>query len=748
MKFELVLKVSKRISAQQVQDLTEISIPQASVGTQPMHIKATAAYRYELMDQATRQKVSPQTALRRGKDLEVLLNDQTVLRIEGFFDIPAGDWPVQYWAGNGEAVIGNGLIEGSMQALPAQAVANMDYYIMWPLSDAELQVASAVTGATESAGLVPVAALPGWTGALAAVGLAGAASGGGGGGEGGANTVTPTAAMQAILEDSSSAGGARNADNLRVGLAQFQAVATKVNAALLLKYQEAVLKTTTFSNPPTTAQVQAIIDKVNADALAGLSAILEDSSSDAGSRNADANKVNADQLNSVAVNVDAGLLSKYQAAIAATTSFSNPPTVAQVQAVIDKVNADAIAGLKAILEDSSSGAGAHNADATKVSLEQLNSVAVNVDAGLLSKYQAGIAESTTFSNPPTLSQVQAIVDKVNADAIAGLSAILEDSSSNAGAHNADATQVSLEQLNLVAVNVDPVLLFEYQSAIAVATDFSNPPTVAQVQAVIDKVNADAIAGLSAILEDSSATGGAHNADGVPVSLDLLKSVADNVDPALLSQYQAAIASNTTFSRPPTVSEVQAVVDKVNADALAAKVNADALAAKNAILEDSTSAGGHHNADGTKVTAAQLDAVASNVDSTLIAEYQAAIAATTSFSNPPTVAQVQAIIDKVNADALAAKNANDSSSDGQDHTPPATPNAALTTDSGSSGSDGITNSGAITAPTNTEAGATLEYRVKKDSGAFSSWSGSYTPPCDRWHGRWGLHRGSAANGRGG
>ena len=57
---------------------------------------------------------------------------------------------------------------------------------------------------------------------------------------------------------------------------------------------------------------------------------------------------------------------------------------------------------------------------------------------------------------------------------------------------------------------------------------------------------------------------------------------------------------------------------------------------------------------------------------------------------------------------------------------ATPNAALTTDSGTLNNDGITNSGAITAPTNAEAGATVEYRVKKDAGSFGNW-GAYTPP---------------------
>ncbi|OYU11517.1 MAG: hypothetical protein CFE38_11490 [Comamonadaceae bacterium PBBC1] len=63
----------------------------------------------------------------------------------------------------------------------------------------------------------------------------------------------------------------------------------------------------------------------------------------------------------------------------------------------------------------------------------------------------------------------------------------------------------------------------------------------------------------------------------------------------------------------------------------------------------------------------------------------------------------------------------------DATQPATSNAALTTDSGSSGSDGITNSASLTAPTNTETGATVAYRVQAGAGSFGSWSSTYTAP---------------------
>ena len=68
-----------------------------------------------------------------------------------------------------------------------------------------------------------------------------------------------------------------------------------------------------------------------------------------------------------------------------------------------------------------------------------------------------------------------------------------------------------------------------------------------------------------------------------------------------------------------------------------------------VLEDSASTGGASNANSTAVTFSQLtDTGVTGLDSANTAAYQAAIASETGFSNPPTVAEVQAIIDTVNA----------------------------------------------------------------------------------------------------
>ena len=71
-----------------------------------------------------------------------------------------------------------------------------------------------------------------------------------------------------------------------------------------------------------------------------------------------------------------------------------------------------------------------------------------------------------------------------------------------------------------------------------------------------------------------------------------------------------------------------------------------------VLEDSASTGGSSNANGVAVTDDQLTLVAERVlagSNIMEARYQAAIQAETGFSNLPTTAEVQAIIDAENAD---------------------------------------------------------------------------------------------------
>ena len=256
-------------------------------------------------------------------------------------------------------------------------------------------------------------------------------------------------------------------------------------------------------------------------------------------------------------------------------AFSDPATAAEVQAMVDAVNTE-VAVLEAVLEDSASPDGAANADGMPVTAAQLDAVAESVGPALEAAYQAAIAAAIELSNPPAAEEVQALIDGVNAmnmddSAAAVLAAILEDSASPGGAMNADSMPVTAAQLDAVAENVNPALADDYQTAVAAATNLSNSPTVAEVQSIVDLVNAvDAVnaspEALDAILEDSASPDGAANADGAPVTAEQLDAVAEGVDPALEAEYRAAVAAATDLSNPPTVEEVQALIDAVNATA--------------------------------------------------------------------------------------------------------------------------------------------------------------------------------------
>jgi serralysin len=74
-------------------------------------------------------------------------------------------------------------------------------------------------------------------------------------------------------------------------------------------------------------------------------------------------------------------------------------------------------------------------------------------------------------------------------------------------------------------------------------------------------------------------------------------------------------------------------------------------------------------------------------------------------------------------ALAVGSSGGGESVAADITAPATPDAQLT----QQGTDNQTNNASLTAPTNTEVGATLAYRWKTSAGEFSEWTSNYEVP---------------------
>jgi hypothetical protein len=234
--------------------------------------------------------------------------------------------------------------------------------------------------------------------------------------------------------------------------------------------------------------------------------------------------------------------------------------------------------------------------------------------------------------------------------------VLEDSASVGGGNNSNGTAVTAVQLAAITgiLNVDPANEAAYQAAIAAETGFSNPPTALELQSIITSVNAAATASetaLAEVLEDSDSVGGGNNSNGTAVTAVQLAAITGilNVDLANEAAYQAAIAAETGFSNPPTALELQAIITSVNINV------ASSIAALNEVLEDSASTGGSSNANLTAVTFSELSAIMGLTDLLLVNEaaYQAAILSETGFSNPPTVIQVQAIIDNVNAFVLSS-----------------------------------------------------------------------------------------------
>ena len=149
--------------------------------------------------------------------------------------------------------------------------------------------------------------------------------------------------------------------------------------------------------------------------------------------------------------------------------------------------------------------------------------------------------------------------------------------------------------------------------------------------MVDAVNST----LDNVLEDSVSLGGNNNRDNDPVTAAELSQLVDNVYVSREQAYQQAIANHTQFSNPPKLTEIQAVVNAVNSTL-------------NNVLEDSASPGGNNNRDNDPVTAAELSQLVDNVDPNRESAYQQAIANHTQFSNPPTVAEIQAVVDAVNS----------------------------------------------------------------------------------------------------
>ena len=136
-------------------------------------------------------------------------------------------------------------------------------------------------------------------------------------------------------------------------------------------------------------------------------------------------------------------------------------------------------------------------------------------------------------------------------------AILEDSASLAGANNADGIPVSLEQLQATGVtNLNMLYLADYQSAITAETGFSNPPSISEVQAIINAVNS-ALTVPSIIAASTNPASG-----GIPSIADLAFAGLTDLTETQV-EYEEAIAD--ALPVPTTLEDLQIIINAVNTD---------------------------------------------------------------------------------------------------------------------------------------------------------------------------------------
>ena len=474
-----------------------------------------------------------------------------------------------------------------------------------------------------------------------------------------------------ILEDSSSPGGANNANGSRITaaeLADITGIVYYVFPEFESDYQNVIAAKDDFSNPPTIEEIQSVLSEVSAKNI-----VLWHSSSSGRNSAVQFIPLNNEIIRNIpgVTDVEPNNEDFYLRLITVESAFSDLPNTEHVQAIVDKANSWANA-VREVLEDSQSAGGASNSNGNEVSFSEISAiVGLNgLASNNISHYRQAFSVHSGFSNPPSVGQIQTIVNSVNAKVEA-----LEDSNSINGASNANGIYLSVGQLASIAglTGISYSNAQYYNTAISAQSNFDNLPTTSQLQGVIDTANATARADLSPsdasqialleILEDSASAGGAFNTNGVKVSILQISAVQGITNLVFSNEqaYRAAISNKSDFGNLPTLLEVQNLINSVN-------VSQESMAA---VLEDSPSPGGASNADSVDVQFSQLSNIVGlqNIDQNSIDYYVQLIRKKTDFSNLPTVAEIQNIMDEGNriANSVAAILEDSASPGGAENT---------------------------------------------------------------------------------
>ena len=434
-----------------------------------------------------------------------------------------------------------------------------------------------------------------------------------------------------------------------------------------------------FSSPATVEEVNAMIAAVNneADAEAGengaVSTLVKLGTEADPPNESTPTTVTAAELAAVSgvTGVEGDNEAAYQAYIDANPDlFSSPATVEEVNAMIAAVNneADAEAGengaVSTLVKLGTEADPPNESTPTTVTAAELAAVSgvTGVDADNEAAYQAYINENPDlFSSPATVAEVNAMIAAVNneADAEAGengaVSTLVKLGTEADPPNESTPTTVTAAELAAVSgvTGVEGDNEAAYQAYINENPDlFSSPATVAEVNAMIAAVNneADAEAGENGAVSTLEKLGTEADPpnESTPTTVTAAELAAVSgvigVDGDNEAAYQAYINNNPDlFSSPATVAEVNAMIAAVNA-------NEETGGEDSILVQIGTEADAGTGTPST-VTAAQLAALTgiTGVDPDNEADYQQYIADNPdAFSQPATLAEVQAMIDAVNA----------------------------------------------------------------------------------------------------
>ncbi|MCB9423217.1 MAG: hypothetical protein H6667_25700 [Ardenticatenaceae bacterium] len=516
----------------------------------------------------------------------------------------------------------------------------------------------------------------------------------------------------------------------------------RVNYSSMSDYEEAIANASPA--PTTKADLQAIIDGVNATSDGDNDGISNGTENDAGTNPNDGtdNDTEAERVATIVAASDSpadgapnltdltniGLvrlvnssLSDYEEAFA--NASPSPTTLAELQAIVDGVNqgndsdSDGISDATEIDAGTNPNDGTDNdteaekvatlvaasdttADGAPTATDLTNSGLIRVITTSMDSYEAAIANASPA--PTTLVELQAIIDGVNQtidtdhDGICDATEFEAGTSPTAGSDNdeeservativaasnttANGTPTADDLSNIGLVNVNPGSISDYEEAIANASPV--PTTYADLQAIIDGVNATADSdgdGFSNATELDAGTNpndGTDNdteaervatvvaasdapADGLPTAAELGNIGLVRVVAGSMNDYEEAFANASPV--PTSLADLQAIIDGINqatdsdSDGISDATELDAGTNPNDGTDNDTEAeqvativaASDATADGAPTITDLTNIGLVRTVSGSMADYEEAFA--NASPAPTTLADLQAIIDAVNA----------------------------------------------------------------------------------------------------